>query len=409
MTENKPKRPRGSGMIWKPPNSRFLWIKYYRDGECFRESTHGTSRGRAEKLLRTRLAEIDAGTFGGPQVRRVNVLVLYEDFLRDFQVSGKRAVKWAERCWDKHLDASFANLKARQVSTDTLNAYVQKRQQEGASNSTINRELACLRRAFNLALHATPRKVPFVPTFPHLQENAPRTGFVEDAQYAKLTAQNPPFWMRTLLAVAYSFGFRKAELLTMRVSQVDLLHHTIRLNPGTTKTREGRLISFEGDKEIETLLRTCTSGKQGDDFLFTRQNGMKVCTFRETWYSLCVNAGLGQLLCPRCTKPVDSDHHCPACGKVWGMNRLRYTGLIFHDLRRSAVRNMIRDGVPERVAMAISGHKTRSVFDRYNIVSETDLQQAARKIGAHRAGYAHLGQSTGIAEGKSKPASNQVV
>ena len=99
-------------------------------------------------------------------------------------------------------------------------------------------------------------------------------------------------------------------------------------------------------------------GKGPDDDVFTRDENEPVRDFRGAWQSLCERLGLGRF--------VPSDDGEP-----------RWKGLIFHDLRRSAVRNMIRGRVPEKVAMKISGHKTRSVFDRYNIVSEADVEDAA--------------------------------
>lgn len=149
-----------------------------------------------------------------------------------------------------------------------------------------------------------------------------------------------------MIALGYTYGFRKGEVLGMKVGQVDLLSRTIRLNPGETKNDEGRTVMLT--EECYLLVSQMMRGKQADDFLLTRASGEPVRDFRGAWDAL--------------TKAA------------------KMPGLLFHDLRRSALRNMVRRGVTERVAMRISGHKTRSVFDRYDIVSESDIADAALKV-----------------------------
>lgn len=330
------------------------WIKYYRNGQEFAESSGSNIKADAEALLKKRIGEIANGDFIKPVDRRVTVEEIYRLVLNDYKVNHPASYEGAEQRWqnpeheDKpgRLKEFFGNYRASQVTTDLLNKYVIECQQKKLSNATINRDLAALKRAFNLAYHSTPRKVLAVPKFPHLRESAPRQGFVEQEQYRKLVEHAPELWLRAMLAVAYTFGFRKSELLEMKVNQVDLAGETIRLWRGTTKSGEPRLVRMTQD--VKVLLQAGVIGKKPDDFVFSRNGGTPILDFRGRWDKLCEDAGL--------------------------------KGLLFHDLRRSAVRNMVRRGVNERVAMQISGHKTRSVFDRYNVVSETDLANAARMI-----------------------------
>lgn len=206
-----------------------------------------------------------------------------------------------------------------------------------------------MRRAFSLGFDAQPRKVSRVPKFRKFivsEKGRERKGFIEEPQYRKLAEHASELWLRGLLALAYNYGFRKSNLLEMRCSQVDLRNNTVCLYAGETKNDEPVIVGLT--TECPELLTELKRGKQPDDYLLTRENGKPVRNFRGTWDALTEAAGL--------------------------------PGLLLHDFRRSAVRNMIRRGVAQKTAMKVSGHKTDAIFSRYNIVSEADIRDAVRKI-----------------------------
>jgi hypothetical protein len=147
----------------------------------------------------------------------------------------------------------------------------------------------------------------------------------------------------------------------------------ILLEPGETKN-DVPSQTPPMDETIFQLISACTIGKSPDDFIFTRDDGEPIRDFRVAWWKACVEAGVGKFVCRECDE-IMTGTKCQSCG-----GEKEYKGLLFHDLRRTGVRNMIRNGISEKVAMVISEHKTRSVFDRYNITNYDDLVDAGRKI-----------------------------
>jgi integrase len=319
-------------------------MQFYVNGRRVRERTGLTDKAAAQRLLTTRLFQADRNEYVRREIKPVRVGDLHQMFRARMGADTPR--RWL------HIKPVFEYMIAAQVATADISAYTTARQQEGAANATINRELACLRRLFRLGYRATPPVVRAVPYIPFLKEQNTRTGFVEPEPFERLwalAAAQP--WLQALLAVYYTYGWRLQEVLDMRCQQVDWRANVIRLDPGTTKNDEGREVTMTA--RVRRALAVMAEGKGPDDALFTRtcKNGEKrrVRSFRKAWRKLCRAAGV------------------PA------------TTLI-HDLRRSAARNLRRRGVAEGVIMKIGGWKTRAMFDRYNIISQDDIREGLARL-----------------------------
>lgn len=129
---------------------------------------------------------------------------------------------------------------------------------------------------------------------------------------------------------------------------MDVDARIIRLEPGTTKNKDGHEVTMTA--AVHGLLTQCVAGKSPDDAVFTRPDGKPVRDFRDLWAKATEAAGV--------------------------------PGLLFHDLPRTAARNLRRAGIAEGVIMKIGGWRTRSVFERYAIVSQTDIADALKKLEA---------------------------
>jgi len=328
------------------------WIKYYRKGKCFRESSESSLKMVAKKFLDRREGEIAQGKIPGILFDRVTFDELAEDFLRDYRINQKKSLNRAKKSVD-HLKKVFEQNYVPEITTPKINIYIEQRLNAGAANATINRELAALKRMLNLGIRQTPPIVDRMPYIPMLKENNVRTGFFEHGEFLALREALPEY-LKGFVTFAYKSGWRVSEIINLKWLNVDLRQGVVRLESGETKNMQGRTMYL--DEELkEVFHHQWSSRKKGKrilPFVFPNSRGSgKIIDFRKSWKSACKKA---------CTP-----------------------SRIFHDLRRTTVRNMVRSGIPERVAMMLSGHKTRSVFERYNIVNDTDLINAAAKQEAY--------------------------
>ncbi|MDQ3673834.1 MAG: site-specific integrase [Gemmatimonadota bacterium] len=361
-----------------------------------RESTGTKNETVARRMLRAREGDVERGIPIDPKVGRVTFHEAAEDMLNDYKANRKKTYVDAKRRIEKHLAPSFGNKRMSSITTSDIRAYIAKRladtwlarsarrvkrrngtwqelpeQRKPVSVGEINRELTVLKRMFSLAIEAG--KLHHKPHFAMLREDNIRVGFFEREQYEAVLAHLPE-GMRPVVTFAYVTGWRiNSEVLAIQWRQVDLRVGEVRLDPGTTKNREGRV--FYLTPELHQLLK---EQRASADEIQRQKNMIVQHVF---FHRQMTKAGtLGYL----------SGQRISGCGFYQAWRRARTAagcpGSIPHDFRRTAIRNMVRAGIPERVAMKLSGHKTRSVFDRYNVVSDGDLRDASRRLG-HTGGH----------------------
>lgn len=270
--------------------------------------------------------------------------------LTDYRTNHRRSLPDVRRHIRLHLAPFFGRHDLSTINAADIRRYVTLRQRQGARNATINRELAVLNRAFTLALREGR-----VVTRPHvalLRENNVRRGFFETHEFEAVRSHLPNE-LADFVSFLHITGWRwRSEAARLRWSDVDFAAGEVRLDPGTTKTGEGRTFPFT--TELRTLLeRRATTGRP---LVFTRATGAPIRSFTKAWASACRRAGV--------------------------------PGRVLHDFRRTAVRNLLRAGVPERVAMQLVGWRSRQMLDRYHIVSGADLVEAARRLDAASSGAA---------------------
>lgn len=385
LAAQKERRFAGEGSIFhatfkdrktKEVKRTLTWYVSYTDlrGKRHVESTGSRVRRVASDLLTKRLGEIRAGQPVGPEVEKTTFDELATLIKNDYVINGRKSGDRLEQSL-AHLREAFGGQLAKAIEEGRVDAYKAYRKSEGATNGTINRELAALKRMFKLGR----RRVARIPDIVMLEEHNRRRGFFEPEQFHAVKS-HLPHELQPVAHVAYITGWRvESEILPLEWADVDFVHEFIRLED--SKNGEARMFPFTPElKAILEAQRKRTQALQEVTgqiipYVFWRMRGpsrrqperghhaARIKTYRRAWLTACADAGLATVL-------KDAE------GKIVKITAHR----IPHDLRRTAIRNLELAGVPRSAAMAMVGHKTESVYRRYAIVDAGVMRGAAGKL-----------------------------
>jgi integrase len=370
-------RERGLGFPFQPTyrdkktgerkTAKTWWISFPCHGEQLRENAHTRNRAEAVRLLKEKIGKVGLGQPVGPKLDRTNLDDLLKLVENDYRANGRRSLDRALQA-SVHVREHFgAHRKARDISTESITAYKARRLEQGAKPSTVNYELAILRRGFRLGRNIVPSR----PDFEMLKVDNVRKGFFEPEQYRAVLAHLPDY-LKPVATIAHITGWRvKSEILTRQWKHIDVDAGWMRLEPGEGKTREAREFPFTPElravlnAQRERVREIQRATGQIVPWVFVHPDGSRIKDFRSSWAKACRAAGV--------------------------------PGRLVHDFRRTAVRNLERAGVPRSAAMKLTGHRTEAVYRRYAITDSAMLQEAAVKLATLHAVQANYQSSDKVA------------
>lgn len=351
MGRKRKTRPRGTVFA----NGRTWWVKYSINGRRVKPYSSGilidapNSKRDAEAFLDRERAKAELG-IGMAFAGRATFEDLAELLRSHYKISRLRSLDRAEYCIAR-LAERFAGVRVEQITTEALDAYVSARHDAGVAFGTVRIELAALHKMFRLWADRAPLgEVRRVPAFPKVAAGEARKGFFERADFDRVLSHLPEH-LRDVASFAYHSGWRKGEVLGLCWRQVDTAACVIRLDASQSKNGEARTLPYaQHPALVELIGRRQRARKDLCPWVFHR-NGKPIRDLSTAWRSACEDAAV--------------------------------PGRLFHDLRRTAVRNLVRAGVPDTVAMKLTGHRTRSVFDRYDVSSDSDLADGMGRLAGH--------------------------
>jgi integrase len=361
----------GRGAVRKRRGVFFIrytcWDPAKRKRRRVEEPTDAENITRAREILDERLGDRAKGATPAA-MSRTRLKELFDDVRHDY-VNKSQRVEILENRW-QHIEAHFgAGELAKRITHDRMQRYIDARREEKAADATIEHEVAALRHMLRLGYKN--RKVAQLPVFPTIKADRVRMVFFDDDEIERLDKALEEEladgrdvgndWLPVFITVVRWTGMRRDELLDLERRSLDLDAGKITLDPGTTKTKEGRVIYLppeahaalkEWDEKTKALERE--KGIIVRNVFHRRGKPIREFPY-DIWHSACARASLA--------------------GRR-----------LVHDFRRTAARAYRRAGVSEGVAMKILGHKTRSIFERYDIKNEDDLREAAALVATGKIG-----------------------